>query len=1018
MGTKEFHNSLVEVANKVKRKPDMSEGGISSVFVDSGFFKDLGYKDIGIDIKSQERLRGPGKIPDFECLDDFEQSIFVLELKKPTNESIRPLESYLDDQLKDRYVIPKRSRYGILSNGIKFYLYKREQNRLIEALKVEDLSVISESDAQAIYNALKKPSYEYTDLSQILEELRQIDPKPLSEEENREAFYQIFRLKQEESGLPTKFTRLVLSLMNLFDELRENGEKSEFLEGSYRFWKQSYAHKPSKVPESWSRIKKIGKKPSEETLYKFMFCLETAHNIVSKLILAKVCEDAEFKNVSSLKKLEAYMNLKFGEGRVNLIAYPFAIKETFDSLRSYLVSSIFEDDIFDWWQDCEIRVGKEVHEWRSRPNYAVEQFGEALARIFFALRSFEFSEVQEDILGELYQHYFDPETRKALGEFYTPIEVVDYILDAVDYKGQKILQQRLLDPACGSGAFVVEALKRYLRALDKQIEKKGNPEVLPASLRDLCERPKIIGFDINPFARLMAQMRFMMEIIPYYKKAQEIDPNFVLTTIPIFRTDSLEVETKTGRFQKQLGEFAGDIKFHMRLPVISKEAREEKDQFLPISFNIPAWERVRDILKNKDNYFLLLKHSFEVIKDHAQKEKWEVDREALKKKYEERFADAETLAGIMLEYVDPILRQIKVLRQEYSDGRLIKTIEDLVLAGVLKNYFLYDYVVGNPPYVRNDLIPKEQKTIYERHYESPFKGYDLYFLFIEAGLKWLLQDGLLGYICSNQFMTRTYGKNLRSYILVNSGIHQIIDFTDSGVFKDATNYPTILIFGKENVEKFTCVKVFKPKAQILNDIKIHLSDSKYSEPSYKIFQIDQKKLTEDIWSLAPEDEERVLKRVFGNSNCTIGEKCKVVSGTRIGKDNLFIGTIEKLGENKVKFLPQEYKKQPSFFDVDKELLKPILKGRDVRRWRISWQEFYMIFPHVEKDSKLEIIPEPVLKEKYVATYNYFQKHKDILEKRIWFDKNPTQLHGAYYAIMYSDSPSTYNNSRRHYRKIQ
>ena len=66
-----------------------------------------------------------------------------------------------------------------------------------------------------------------------------------------------------------------------------------------------------------------------------------------------------------------------------------------------------------------------------------------------SLVRFDFSQLEGDLLGELYQSYFDPETRKALGEFYTPPEVVEFILDEGGYHGEG----RLLDPATGSGTF-------------------------------------------------------------------------------------------------------------------------------------------------------------------------------------------------------------------------------------------------------------------------------------------------------------------------------------------------------------------------------------------------------------------------------------------------------------------------------------------------------------------------------------------------------------------------------------
>lgn len=879
MGIKELQKSLIDISTKVKKRPDMSEGEVSRIFSANRFFESLGYDDIYI--RSQERVRKDGKILDFECLDDFEQSMFVLEVKKPSDESSHTLEYYLDKQLRDRYVVPRRSRNGILSNGIKFYLYERHDARLTEVLKIEDLSGVSESETRKIFNVLKKPSYEYTNLGQILEELKRIDPKPLTEEDNREAFYQIFRLKQEESGLSTKFTRLVISLMRLFDELISNGEKSKFLDGAFHFWKQSYAHKPSKVPNSWSRIKIIGKNPNEETLYKFMFCLETAHNIVSKLVIAKVCEDANFKNVSTLKKLEGYMTVRFEESSINLIAYPFAIMKTFTALRSSLVPSLFEDDIFDWWQDCSIRVGKDVDEWRTNPNPEVERFGEAIARLFFALRSFDFKGVREDILGELYQHYFDPETRKALGEFYTPTEVVEYILDAVDYKGSKIINQRLLDPACGSGAFVVAALSRYLHVIENRISRTGTEEQWPIVLRDLCERPKIIGFDINPFARLMAQMRFMMAIIPFYKKAQEIDEDFVLTTIPIFRTDSLEIETKTGMFQHTLDK---SVAFSMKMPVIKKETQGE---FISVDFTIPSWEQLKSLLHgDKDRYFLLLRLTFEVIKAKARIREYKIVREDLINEFEKKFDGSELFADLFLVHTGRIMDKIKELKEEYGDGRLIKTLEDLVLAGILKNYFLYDYVVGNPPYVRTHFLPEESRLRHRENYVSAHKQYDIYALFIERGIEWLQGEGRFSYIVSSKFTSSDYGIKIREFILNKCEIDELIDVSNFTVFKDAAIYPFIATFTKQSDE-------VKRKDKMIKVVR-KISESDFNDrvmSSYEVPQSRYYKNNEFLFDIHSPEGNEVIELIERNK-IPIGSRFNITRGFRPPSKNLVFSKDE------------------------------------------------------------------------------------------------------------------------------
>ncbi len=970
-GTEGFKRVLLGIAKKVKAKPTMTEGDIYSCFVDGGFFKNLGYTEPGIDIRAQEDISG--RKADYDCVDEVEQSIFILELKKPSESD---LLSYRDKQLRDRYVLPKKARYGVLSNGIEFHVFKREGDRLTDELRIDTLESVTNEQAMRIYSLLRKPGYEYTNIAKTIKEVASLEVKSLAEEINRESFYDIFKLAQEETGRPTKFTRLVFSLMELFDELM-SGEKSQFLEGAYKFWERSYAHKPSKLPENWKKLEKLMHDYEEKgdgALYNFMFCLETAHNIVAKLILAKVAEDSGFRNTSALDKLSSYMNLEFGDQNVTYNAYPFAVKRAFDTLRNTLVESLFEEDIFDWWEDCSLRVGGNPKEWRNRTSYAVEFFGKALAHIFFSLRSFDFRELKEDILGELYQHYFDPETRKALGEFYTPLEVVNYILDAVDYNGQKILNQRLLDPACGSGTFIVEALQRYLHETEKKIAKMEDPARWAEELRDLCERPKIIGFDINPFARLMAQMRFMMAILPYYRLAKEASNDFVLTTIPIFRTDSLEIETKTGRFQKQLSEYAGDIKFSMRLPVISKEPKEG-EEFIPVSFSIPAWEKLRDTLRSKENYFLLLQQCFSVIKNSVRKSHWEIDKAMLKKEFSSLFDEGEVLAGIMLEYVNPILGQIYVLRKQYSDGRLIKTLEDLVLAGVLKNFFLYDYVVGNPPYVRLQMIDENRRREYEEIYQSAMGLYDLYCLFIERGITWLNQNGSFGYIISNKFLARDYGEGLRKFLLENASIFQILDFGDSGVFKDATNYPLILIAKKQNQENILknvikCAKVAirygKTDQEMIDYLREKITNETFSDSYLTVFKYPQNDLKVVGWELKPIKEERTFNLIREHASFNLKNATKSIQvGIQTGADKIYILSEDKLKE----------------FNIETSIVRKYLSGENVRRWKINWRKEYVIYPYELKDNNTILIDEGIFRSKYPNAYSYLQKHKHILEKR-------------------------------------
>jgi hypothetical protein len=936
MSFEDFRKSLVSLAKAVKKNPKMTEGEVYQCIGKSGLFKNLGYMTTGIDIRSQFKGEG-GKIPDFEGLDEFEQSVFVMEVKAPKDEETTPLKSYVDTQLKT-YVNLKKSNYGILTNGIKFLLYKRQNGRLIHRLDVEDLEKVTIDETAKIYQCLRKPLYEFTDLKQIAYQLASIEPKSLTEEANRKSFYETFQLKEIRPGVSTKFTRLVYSLMDLFDELMKDEFKSEFLEGAYKFWKKTYAHKPSKIPKSWQNFHRFkGKKINEETLYKFMFCLETAHNIVAKLILAKVCEDMRFWNVSMTTLLTRYLGDEFlGEARINTIAYPFALKKVLERMRDNLVENVFEEDIFDWWTDCKQIVGESARDWRKKESYIVMNFGLILAKIFFALRSFDFHGVREDILGELYQHYFDPETRKVLGEFYTPLEVVNYILDAVDYKGRKILNRRLLDPACGSGTFIVEALKRYLKEA-KLLEKNKEKDYWSNVLHDLCEHPKIIGFDINPFAVLMAQIRFMIELVPYYKRAREGKPGFTLTTIPIFRTDSLEIETKTGRMQRTLDD---TISFSMRLPII------EEEKFLPITFSIPTWEPLQHYLHgDKDNYFILLKLTFDVIKDKARKEHYKINANDLTEEYQKNFEEASVLAEYMQPCAQEILSRIKDLRQKYRDGRLIKSLEDLVLAGILKNSFTYDYIVGNPPYIRTHRIT--EKRSYEKQYSEFVIGqYDISYLFVARGLEWLdaKSESRLGYITSNKFCVLDSGIKLREYILKNFQFLEFIDFSGIQTFAGPLPAAAIIVIERQKDTQNGKIKVdIKTQSDIPRKysklrgfdvleetLKYLLSNLQFYTVSQKRFRINENLIFD--FSL-PDDLIPLINKIEKNSAKLIPE---VVNTIRRGlrpdttkyKDIFFIrkSDYERLSKN------------------DKRLYKRHLRGEDIiDKYTIRWKGEYVKF---------------------------------------------------------------------------
>ena len=86
--------------------------------------------------------------------------------------------------------------------------------------------------------------------------------------------------------------------------------------------------------------------------------------------------------------------------------------------------------------------------------------------------------------------------------------------------------------------FLVEAVGRYLADVERYEDDPDWQE----QLRDLCTRPRIVGLDVHPFAVLMAQIRFVVAILPAYREAKHEDPRFTLRRLPIYRTDTLRNE--------------------------------------------------------------------------------------------------------------------------------------------------------------------------------------------------------------------------------------------------------------------------------------------------------------------------------------------------------------------------------------------------------------------------------------------------------------------------------------------
>ncbi|WP_423999366.1 Eco57I restriction-modification methylase domain-containing protein [Haloarcula salina] len=970
---------------------DMSEKDVENAFLNENFYDKLGYKGAGHDLRSEWTLPDDRR-PDYVTLDSNESVTAVYEFKT-TGRDLVPHE----DQLF-HYVDELKADYGVLTNGKALRLYRRDGHSRLLTVSLEEAT---QSDAADLGAALQKPRWDITDPNSVTEFLDRLDEVELDGELGRTHFFETFRLEED-----SPFANLVTAMMDLLEELRDEQE-AKFVEGAYDFWEASYASEPDKTPDSWEPFI-----DDQQSLRDFMFCLESGHALLARLLLAKATDDHDFfPNSTGLRRY--FDELGGFSGSIELDAYPIAANGMIEDMRNHLVQSLFEDDIFIWWTDG---YGKETASQHKNPYSRFEsvakegsdvsrvspstreRFSRAIAHVSFAVLKFDFAQVEGDPLGNLYQKYFDPDTRKALGEFYTPEPVIDYIMDGVEYD-VGVSEERIIDPSCGSGTFLVEAVNRYLDDVRRYNDEPDWSE----HLTELCTTPHIVGLDIHPFAVLMAQIRFMVAILPEYKEAKQEDDEFTIRRLPIFRTDSLRNEREltgldlgdddqTQMTFDSITEDNQDVKIPVPLPIEVDESEvadsELEDGFLVQRVRMPKYDtaKMNAGVRNFGEYYAALQGVLDVVKFHMREGWWEYGGGLEEGIHRYTTRDYDGVEDFFEPYVNDILATVRYLREDHGDGRLFKMFEDTVLSLVVKNYMKYDYVVGNPPWggillgSRGALGNESLRDQLREQYDSAYGRYDIYVPFIERGVDWLREDGNLGYITPNRFMKRNYGKETRRILLENTKLDTIVDFGDyDEMFDNATNYPCILITEKESVSESEFEFVtFQDEVheRSVDTVMEHLRES--SVPWIKRHRLNQAKLTTDSWSPAKVLASDIVQSVRDGPGQRIGELYNASQGCTIGGkgcEEIFV-LSEREAEN---------------LNLEEDLLQNVLKGGDIEKWSEPTQDKVLIYPYDDNGDVVDL-------EDYPETHTYLSEYEKRLESRELDGKNITDWNKEWYEL--------------------
>ena len=270
----------------------------------------------------------------------------------------------------------------------------------------------------------------------------------------------------------------------------------------------------------------------------------------------------------------------------------------------------------------------------------------------------------------------------------------------------------------------------------------------------------------------------------------------------------------------------------------------------------------------------------------------------------------------------------------------------------------FDIVIGNPPYVRQELI-RPIKPILERLFPEVYTGTaDLYVYFYKRGSELIRTSGVLAYISSNTFLRTGFGKKLRKFFTDKMCLHRLLDFGSVPVFKAGVDTCIVLVENTTPSRQVFFAATFCDEADIPR-----LSEA-FQERS---FFMNVRDLSSDGWVLTSPDALRLLERLE-NIGTPLGEYVngRFYRGVVTGYDDAFI--IDESGHQQLIAADER----------SSELIKPMLRGRNLKKWRTERTGYYLIFTRRGIDI-----------EQYPAIKQYLSQYQTELEPK----KSPKQKSG-------------------------
>ena len=585
-----------------------------------------------------------------------------------------------------------------------------------------------------------------------------------------------------------------------------------------------------------------------------------------------------------------------------------------------------------------------------------------------------------ELLGKVFENLlgaYNPETKETArnqsGSFYTPREIVNYMVDEsliaylgdtpfvrslfgsdftyddkqkTEYKkvADKLKSVKVLDPACGSGAFPMGLLNRMMDILER-ISPEESVYDLKLAIIENC----LYGSDIQSIAAQITKLRFFISLICNCDKDAS-KPNFGIPTLPNLET-----------------------KFVTANSLIAKKKRAAQTNL----FENPEIEPTKEELAR-------IRHEHFSAKSASTKRRLREKDQVLREKLAQLLSDDNNFA--------PEDAKQMAEWNPYDQNTVSPFFDPEWMFGVKDGF---DIVIGNPPYIQLQNDGGKLGKMYQPcGYKTFASTGDIYCLFYERGHQLLKQGGHLCYITSNKWMRAGYGEKTREFFATQTNPMLLIDFAGVKIFESATVDTNILLFAKDtNKHKTVCAVTNKQNKDSVNN----LSDFVRQHQTTCNFKGNES------WVILSPIEQSIKNKIESVGTPLKDWDINIYRGVLTGCNEAFIISTEKRNEILNNCATEEERRRTE------ELIRPILRGRDIKRYGYNWANLWLINTHNGVKGKYP----PIDINDYPAIKQHLDLYWDKISKRDDKGVTPYNLRNCAYLEDFNKPKIMYPNMTKY-----